>query len=62
MIRTEDQYNITKHWLREFETSVRLLNEYVDVEDPIYNVQVNSLNIQIELFKKELIEYKPIQS
>ena len=59
MIRNNDQYNITKHWLLKFKTSVRLLNKYVDVRDLLYRTQIDTLNCQIEVFKKEIKAYAP---
>jgi len=58
MINNIDQYSTTKHWLINFETSVRLLNIYGDAEDPLFSEKVHSLNSQIEIFKKELTNYE----
>jgi len=58
MINNIDQYSITKHWLTKFETSVRLLKSYGNADDTLYSMKVNSLNSQIEIFKKELINYE----
>jgi len=58
MINNSDQYSITKHWLIKFETSVRLLNSYGNADDTLYSTKINSLNNQIEIFKKELINYE----
>ena len=58
MINNSDQYSITKHWLTKFETSVRLLNSYGNADDTLYLTKVNSLNSQIEKFKKGLHSYE----
>jgi len=58
MINNSDQYSITKHWLIKFKTSVRLLNRYGNADDTLYSMKINSLNSQIEIFKKELINYE----
>jgi len=57
MIRTTEQYSTTKNWLANYEKSLCLLEMYVQVKDALYHSKFNSLNNQIELFKKNMKAY-----
>jgi len=57
MIRTKEQYRITKIWLTNYEKSLSLLKKYIEVKDTLYRAKVNSLNNQIKFFKKNIKAY-----
>lgn len=58
MIANKKYYRLTKDWLRQYKTSVKLLNKYADVYDELYWSKFNSLKSQIEIMKKEIKEYE----
>jgi hypothetical protein len=51
-------YKTSKHWLKKFKTSVRLLHQYADNYDALYESKLNFLKSQIEIIKKQIKEYE----
>ena len=57
MIRTIEQYRLTRSWLKEYKKTRSLLKRYIQVKDLLYRRKVDSLNVQIKLLKKAIKEY-----
>ncbi|MGC4039516.1 MAG: helix-turn-helix transcriptional regulator [Flavobacterium sp.] len=63
MIKNEKQYGITKNKLKTFKDALDLLaNSDIDHEGLLYKLKYDSINSQIEVFNKELLEYERLKS
>lgn len=63
MIKNEKQYNITKKNLRKFQDALNILsNSNNDKENILYKLKYDSINSQIEVFMKELVDYENLKN
>ena len=58
MIKNENQYNVTKTRLEEFERALNSLKKANEEDELLTKIMADSLKSQIETFNKELKEYE----
>jgi len=63
MIENEKQYKITKNELKKFKKSLKMLfkSDNSNIHPLLYQVQFDSIESQIQEFKKDIEEYKKLK-